>query len=453
VTEPPRERVDELRVPWVHSDRTVPRRVVRPLQSFLQTEVASAMVLIAALVLAIAWANGPWWQSYERLWETPVGLDLGQRAVADDLRGWVNEGLMALFFLVVALEIKREFLTGELRDRRTAFLPVVAALGGMVVPALVFVAVTTGTPGVEGWGVAMPTDIALALGVLAFALPWAPPGLRILLLSLAIADDLGSIVVVAVAYSEEVAVISLLLAGGLALSAFALQRAHVRAPAAYVALGVGMWLALHNSGFSPTLAGVAMGFLTPAVALHRPQAVSREAHRVADETFDDPDPPDADAGQWLELARLSREAVSPLARVEGALHPWTSYVVVPLFVLANAGIRIGGGSLAGPASRRVVLAIVLARVLGKPLGIAAACLIAVRMRLARLPEGVSWGRLLAVGAVAGVPFTVSMFIAELSLAGPDLVDAAKVGIALSALAAGALGFVLLRRTRSGRPGP
>jgi NhaA family Na+:H+ antiporter len=254
------------------------------------------------------------------------------------------------------------------------------------------------------------------------------------------------------AYSTEVAVASLVIAVGIGVAVFVLRRIHLQAPFAYVALGVGMWLVLLDSGISPTLAGVAMGFLTPAVPFQRPRAVSQAAHRIADETVDDPTPPDADAGQWLELARLSRSAVSPLARLESVLHPWTSFVVVPLFALANAGITIDGGELGTAASFRTFVAVVLSRVLGKPLGIAVACLLAARLGLARLPVGIGGRHVIALGAAAGVPFSVSLLIAELSLPEPGLLDAAKLGIVVSALLAGVVGFVLLRRTRTGAPG-
>jgi NhaA family Na+:H+ antiporter len=440
---------DAIRPSWSRSERAVPRRVLRPLQSFLETEVASGVLLLGALAAALLWANLGSGESYERVWGTEVAVRLGSWTVSDELRGWIADGLMALFFLVVALEIKREFTTGELRSHRSAVLPVAAAVGGMLIPAVIYLLVTAGTEASSGWGVAMPTDIALALGVLALGMPRAPAGLRVFLLSLAIADDLGTIMVVALAYSHDVAIGSLALAAGVALLALGLERIHVRPAGVYVGLGVAMWLALHDSGVSPTLAGVVMGFLTPAVPFQRPRTVSAEAHRVADETSDDPSPPDADAGQWLALASLSREAVSPLARVESGLHPWTSFLVVPLFALSNAGVELSVAALSRPASVRTLAGIVLARVLGKPLGIATAAMLVVRLRAARLPAGVTWSHVVAVGAAAGVPLTVSLFIAELSLE-PALHQAAEIGIVASALLAGVVGFGLLRR--AGRRG-
>src|SRR5581483_9800277 len=305
------ERGEELRLPWSRSDRPIPRRVIRPLQSFLETEVASGAVLLAALVIALVWANSPARGAYEHLWSRHLLVRLGRWGVGDEVRGWIRDGLMTLFFLVAGLEIKRELLTGELRNRRAAMLPAGAALGGMVVAALLYLAVNPRSPAAHGWGAAMPTDIALALGVLSLALPRAPSSLRVFVLSLAIADDLGTIAAVALFYSHRLAVGSIALAIGIGAVVFVARRVDIRSSVVYGSLGTAMWLALHGSGVSPTLAGVAMGLLTPAVPFHRPRAVSREAHRIADETVDDPSPPDADAAQWLELARLCRGAVSP----------------------------------------------------------------------------------------------------------------------------------------------
>ncbi len=315
----------------------------------------------------------------------------------------------------------------------------------MVLPALLYLAVTAGTAGASGWGAAMPTDIAVAAAVLALAWPRSSPGVRVFLLSLAIADDIGSVAVVALAYPSDLAWGWLGVAALVGVVIAALQRIHVRATVVYVALGVGMWLAVREAGVSPTLAGVVLGFLTPAEPFQRPRAVSDEAHRVADATLDFPPTPDADAPQWLRLAGLSREAVSPLARVEAALHPWTSYVVVPLFALANAGVVLSAAALDGAVERRVALGILVGRLVGKPLGIALACTLAIRIGAARHPPG---GRLplFGLGMAAAVPFTVSLFIAELALPG-RLLDAAKLGIFSAAVVAGIAGFVVLRAQR------
>jgi NhaA family Na+:H+ antiporter len=444
------ERPDGVRAPWSRSERPLPRRVVRPLQSFLDEESSSGIVLLGAAIVALVWANSPWRDSYEELWTTELTLRLGSWSIAEDLRHWVNDGLMSLFFLVVGLEIKRELLTGELRDPRTASVPVVAALGGMVVPALLYVAVNAAGGEARGWGVPMATDIAFAVGVLTIAARHAPSGVKPFLLTLAIVDDIGAILVIALFYSGEIAWPALGAALALCVAIAGLQRIQVRAAFVYVAIGVGVWLAVFESGVHPTIAGVALGLLTPAVPFQRPRAVSDEAHRVADLTEDEPDPPDADAHHWLGLTTLSREAVSPLARVEHLLHPWTSFLVIPLFALANAGVRLSGDVLADAATSPVTLGIVAGLVLGKLAGVTLASLAAVRLGIGRLPEGMQTRHVVGVGAVAGIGFTVSIFIAELAFADGRVVDLAKIGVLVASALAGALGAVAFSRTPRGR---
>jgi NhaA family Na+:H+ antiporter len=435
---------EPLRAPWSRSSRRVARRVAQPLQTFVAAETSSGILLLAAAALAVAWANSPWSEAYDSLWHTVLTIRIADWSLSEDLRHWVNDGLMSLFFLVVGLEIKRELVTGELRDARRAALPVIAALGGMVVPAVIYVLVNLGGDGARGWGIPMATDIAFALGVLTLAARSAPASVKPFLLTLAIVDDIGAIVVIALFYSSGIGVGPLLVAAGLVAVVVVLQRLDVRATLPYVALGVGVWLAFVESGVHPTLAGVLLGLLTPAVPFQRPRAVSAEAVRTAARTDDDPDPPDADAPQWLRLAWLSREAVSPLVRAEDALHPWTSYVVIPLFALANAGVAISSDALADAASSRVTLGIVLGLVVGKVVGIVAASALAVRSGVGRLPEGASWRHLVGAAAVAGIGFTVSLFITDLAFADPGTTAEAKIGIFAASIAAGVVGFFVLR---------
>ena len=410
----------EGRSPRWRSDRWFPAAILGPLRSFLQTEASSGVLLLVAVGLALAWVNSPWSSSYERIWHHVLTVRLGGTGVSTDLRHWVDEGLMTFFFLVVGLEIKRELVSGELRDRRAAVLPVAAAVGGMLVPALIYLACTASGPGSRGWGVAMPTDIAFALGVLALAIPRAPASVRVFLLSLAIVDDLLTVVVVAVFYSRGVSAGWLAAAVLAAAAAFLVERMRVRTPVVFIALGTCMWFALREAGVSPTLAGVTMGFLTPAVPFE------------------------------LVNAAEGGTAISPLTRVEALLHPWTSYLIVPLFALANAGVSFTAGAFDPPGAGRVSIGIVLARTLGKVLGIVIACWIAVRFRAARLPAGVGWPHIVGVAAAAGVPFTVSLFIAEIALDGGVLLQAAKLGILAAAALAGVAGFVLLRRAERGQ---
>ncbi len=423
-----------VRAPWSRSERAIPRLVLRPLQAFIDAETSGGVALLVATVAALAWVNGPWGRSYDVVWETVAGVRVAGWTVALSLRNWIGEGLMSVFFLVVALEIKRELTTGELRDRRTAVLPVVAAIGGMLVPAAIFLAVERGHAGASGWGIAMPTDIAFALGALALT---APPSLKVLLLGLAIVDDLGSIVVVALFYSDAIDIRSVAEAVVIGAGVVAMQRVHVRAVGVYLVLGVLMWLALHGSGVSPTLAGVALGLLTPSVAYERPRLVSAEAHRIADETDDEPPTPDADAAEWLHLASLSTQAISPLARLENLLRPWAIFVVVPLFALANAGVIVSTATVRLVLHSRLAWGLVAARVIGKTAGISLAIAGAVRAGVGRLPSGVRPSHVAGMAAAAGIPFTVSIFIAQLSLR-PRLLRLAE----LSVLVAGVVSVLL-----------
>jgi NhaA family Na+:H+ antiporter len=434
----------EITPPWSRSDRPLPRRVVRPLQEFLSTSTASGAMLLAAAVLALLWANSPWGDSYETFWGTSVEVRLGRWAIREDLRHWVNDGLMSLFFLVVGLEIKREFLVGEMRGIRAAALPVVGAIGGMVVPALLYLAFNAGGSGASGWGIPMATDIAFALGVLVLAARHAPRGLKPFVLTLAIVDDIGAIIVIAVFYAGGVSLGFLLGAAALCLAMVGLRRIGVRSAYVFVGLGALVWLATNSSGVHPTIAGVVLGLLAPADAQQRPDAVSAEARRTADLTVDEPVPPDADARHWLWLATLSREAVSPLARTEHALLPWTSFGIVPLFALANAGVRLSSEGIADAVTSPVTLGVAIGLVVGKLAGISAAAGLALRTGVGRLPAGVHFSHLAGAAAVAGIGFTVSLFIAALAFDDRALVDQAKVGILIASVLAGTAGWLLLR---------
>jgi Na+:H+ antiporter, NhaA family len=443
----------ELRPTWSVSDRFLPRTVLRPLQDFLSTSTASAFLLLVAAVVALVWANSPFGDAYDRLWHTEIGLGIGSWSIELDLQHWVNDGLMALFFLVVGLEIKREVLQGELRDPRAAALPAIAAIGGMVVPALLYLALNAGGEGAHGWGIPMATDIAFALGVLTLAARHAPPSIKPFVLTLAIVDDIGAILVIALFYSDGVSMGPLLLAGVIIALIVLLQRIQVRANTVYVALAIGLWVATYEAGIHPTIAGVVMGLLTPFEPFQPPAAVSREAIRTADETDDDPNEPDAGAHLWLRLAALSKEAVSPLVRVEHALLPWTSFVIVPIFALANAGVDLSSQAIGDAATSRITLGVILGLVVGKTIGIWAMSAIAVRLGIARLPRGVDLRHILGAGAVAGIGFTVALFITELAFEDPLLRDEAKIGILVASVLAGVLGWLLLRLAPVDRGAP
>jgi len=441
-----------LRLPWSRSDRAIPRRLVRPLQDFLRTSTASAAPMFVAAVAALVWANSPWWESYERLWATRVTIGVGRWAIHEDLHFWVGEGLMTFFFLLAGMEIKRELTSGELRERRAAIMPVAAAVGGMAVPAVIYVAVTNSTPAVDGWGIAMPTDLAFALGILVLFVRASPPGIRPFLLTLAIVDDLLTVVVVGVAYANGFAALPLLLSVACVGVMVLCERAHVRPLLVYLVLGALTWLFAFHAGVHPALVGAVLGLLAPAHPFQRPADVSLAAHRIADATSDHPDPPDADAASWFELARLSREAVSPLARIEHDLLPWVNLGALPLFALANAGVRLAGLRWTS-VTIAIVVGLVIARLVGKVVGIVGAAALVARARLGRMPGGGGWGAPAAAAAAAGAPFTVSLFVASSVFAqGSPLLAAARVGVLLSivvcAVAAFVLGRLPPRRRRS-----
>ncbi len=352
--------------PWVRSGRAVPRLVVRPVERYLKLEAGSASVLMAAAVVALVWVNA-WPDSYERVWSTVVAVDLGPLAIEEDLRHWINDLLMAIFFYVVALEVKREMIFGSLRDRRSAAVPAAAALGTMAGAALTYVAVNLIADGdLRGWAIPIATDIAFALGVLGLAGRRAPKELRAFMLTLAVVDDLGTIVVIGVFFSKGISLGWLGVAAASTVAVVVAQRSGVRALVPYVLLAGLLWLAVLESGVHPTLAGVLLGFLTPAVAFHSRQKTAR----FLSEHWNDISSSDADVSEatLLETSRLAREAVSPLARMEDILHPWSAYVILPLFALANAGVPVSLDGIADALSGPVGLGIIMGLVVGAPLG-------------------------------------------------------------------------------------
>ena len=415
-------------------DRLPARSIPVPVRRFLRTEAAGGLALVVAAVVAFAWANSPWYESYETLWHNAVTLRAGSFGVELDLRHLVNDGLMTLFFVVVALEIKRELVVGDLREARVAALPAIGAAGGMVVPALLYLAVNAGAPGSAGWGVPLATDIAFAAGVLALLGSRAPAALKLFLLSLAVVDDIGAIVVIAVAYTDRIDAVALALAAAAVGGAALLRWARVWWMPAYAVLGVLCWLAAYESGVHPTLAGVAFGLLAPA----RPRAPAEVAREWAQDLSDEPS-----AAEMRQMTTIANETVSVAERVQDLLHPLTSFVIVPTFALANAGVRVTGDALAAPGATRVAVGVAIGLLVGKTVGIAGASALAVRMGVARLPAGVSWRQVVGAGAVAGIGFTVSLFITGLAFDEPDLQDAARLAVLATSVAAALAGSAIL----------
>ncbi|MGE3833765.1 MAG: Na+/H+ antiporter NhaA [Acidimicrobiia bacterium] len=434
---------DDARPSWSESGRFLPRQVVRPTLEFFQVEASGGIVMLVAAIAALGWANSPWQASYATFWETEAAIHVGGLVHLDlDLRAWVGDGLMAVFFLVVGLEIKRELVVGELRDRRAAALPALAALGGMAVPALIFLAFNLGGAGAHGWGIPMATDIAFAAAVVSLLGDRVPSGAKMFLLTLAVVDDLGAIVVIAIFYTSDLALGWLGLAFGTVVVAYLIQRADVRSLIPFATLGVTCWYALHESGVHPTIAGVAFGLLCPAYSFYDPARFGPRARAIVDGVVD---ARGDDQPRLRDLQRLATESVPPLDRIVHRLGPWVSFVIVPLFALASAGVHLTGEALRDAPGNRVVLGVAVGLVVGKTLGILTASRLAVRLGIGRLPDQTGWSHVLGLAATAGIGFTVAIFVTGLSFEQAGLADQAKIGILAGSAFAGVLGYGVLRR--------
>jgi len=405
-------------------------------REFLDTEAGGAVVLLTATLVALVWANSPWADSYHRLWSTELSLGLGDLRLSLDLAHWVNDGLMTLFFLVIGLEVRREFDRGELRERRRAALPLVAGLGGMVLPAVLFLSLNPAGEAARGWAMVMATDTAFALGILALAGRRCPLRLRIFLLTLVVVDDVGAISIIALAYSSSVMPAALLLAAAAIGTIVVLRGRGVESAAPYWLLGIAAWLFAFLGGVHPTVAGVALGLSTTA---YPPRRVDlQRASGLARAFREQPS-----AALASEAARRITRSLSPNERLQHALHPWTSFVVVPLFALANAGIELNGQVLERAFSSPLAIGVVIGLVVGKPVGITLGAWLATRRIFGGVPLAVPWPALVATSSVAGLGFTVSLLIAELSYSGALLEDA-KIGILGASLSAAVIGSLMLR---------
>jgi NhaA family Na+:H+ antiporter len=385
----------------------LPHAIALPFQRYFGVEAAGGAILLAASVAALVWANLPG-DTYHEAWGRVLPLDLGFADLDLTLEEWVSEALMTLFFFVVGLEIKREFVRGELSDARAAAFPIAAAVGGMIAPAAIYAVINLGGDGGRGWGIPMATDIAFSIGLLAIAASRIPLGLRVFLLALAIVDDLGAIAVIAIFYTDDLHFAWLITAVAVLAASVAALRTRVPWLVIVPIAGVICWLALHESGVHATIAGAALGLLTPAGA------------------------------------HTDTEDAQALATLEELLHPWVSYLIVPLFALVSAGVDLGGGAIGDATASRVTIGVLAGLVVGKPLGIVAASYLATRLGVAALPRGVGWSHVAGAGMVAGVGFTVSIFIAGLAFDDAALVGEAKIGILVGSAAAGALGLAVLR---------
>jgi len=397
--------------PRPHEAVTPIRRLVRPFQEFVDLEASGGLLLIGCTVAALIWANSPFAGSYFHFWHMDLTFGRIGGLLAEPLHFWINDGLMALFFLLVGLEIKREILVGELGSFQRAVLPIAAALGGMIVPASFYLLFNHGGPGAAGWGIPMATDIAFALGVLALLGSRVPTSLRVFLAALAIADDIGAVLVIAFFYTERISWISLGVGGVFFVALLAANRAGVRHLLIYAILGLGLWVAFLQSGIHATVAGVLLAITIPA------------RQRTA-------------SGAVL----TSNE--SPMLRLEHALIPWNGYLIMPVFALANAGVALGGGaarSVVAPVSLGVIFGLVI----GKPIGIVLFSWLATRTRLAGMLDGIGWRQIVGVGMLGGIGFTMSLFIANLAFGNGPALETAKVGILVASVVSGIAGVIVL----------
>ncbi|MFZ0663891.1 MAG: Na+/H+ antiporter NhaA [Acidobacteriaceae bacterium] len=420
----------------------ITRAVQLPVQEFIHTQGVSSAVLLLAAVVALVWANSPWSESYHNAWHTVLTIS-GLRLSLD---AWINDAMMALFFFLMGMEVKQEIVHGELSTPRRAALPVFAALGGMVVPALIYVAFNHGLPTAHGWGIPMATDIAFSLGVLAL-IKGVPPELKVFLLTLAIADDIGAILVIAFFYTSTLHWHYLLIAAVLIGVILLCRRIGFGRQVFYTVIGFFVWLCVLRSGVHPTIAGVVLGLLMPAtsgVSLEEFRELSTETIEEFREAQDAGDT--ARANRVLgAMDYLLKNTESPAERVTRKLNDWVAFLVLPLFALANAGVTFSAIGWKPLLHSPVAWGIVLGLVLGKPVGILSTCWLTVKLRIAELPRAINWTQLAGVAVLAGIGFTVSLFIGGLAFRGPAPVDDAKTAILLASLISGLAGLVLLKR--------
>ena len=430
-------------------NKTTIEKLTYPIQEFLHQEASGGILLIIATVIALAWANSPFADSYHHLWHTYIKIDVGGVGLNYSLHHWINDGLMVIFFFVVGLEIKREMLVGELSSAKKAALPIAAALGGMIFPALIYTMFNLGSEGASGWGIPMATDIAFVVGILALLGNRVPLALKIFILALAIVDDLGAVLVIAIFYTSNISFTSLSIAAGLIVLLIAMNRMGVRNLLVYTLVGIALWLAFLKSGVHATVAGVLLAFTIPVSSRINTKKFKTETENLLKD-FDNAGEHGEDVltnSQRLsivdQIENNCEKILTPLQRFEHGLHPWVSFFIMPVFALANAGVAVSdelGSALTHPVS----IGIVLGLFLGKQIGIFSFSYLAVKLKLASEPEGVSWKKIYAASVLAGIGFTMSLFIANLAFNSPELLNISKVGILAGSLLSGIVGFIILK---------
>jgi NhaA family Na+:H+ antiporter len=434
-------------------NKTTIEKLTYPIQEFLHQEASGGILLIIATVIALAWANSSFADSYHHLWHTYIKIDVGGVGLNYSLHHWINDGLMVIFFFVVGLEIKREMLVGELSSAKKAALPIAAAFGGMIFPALIYTMFNLGSEGASGWGIPMATDIAFVVGILALLGNRVPLALKIFILALAIVDDLGAVLVIAIFYTSNISFTSLSIAAGLIVLLIAMNRMGVRNLLVYTLVGIALWLAFLKSGVHATVAGVLLAFTIPVSSRINTKKFKNETENLLKD-FDNAGEHGEDVltnSQRLsivdQIENNCEKILTPLQRFEHGLHPWVSFFIMPVFALANAGVAVSdelGSALTHPVS----IGIVLGLFLGKQIGIFSFSYLAVKLKLASEPEGVSWKKIYAASVLAGIGFTMSLFIANLAFNSPELLNISKVGILAGSLLSGIVGFIILKSALS-----
>ena len=429
--------------------RHSPQHFLQPLRDFVHNQASSGIVLLASAVVALVWANSPWSDTYYDFWHTEIAFEVGAFHISYDLSHWINDGIMVIFFFVVGLEIKRELIVGELSSVRQAALPMIAAVGGMAVPALIYTAFNFNSEGAVGWGIPMATDIAFALGILALVGSRVPLALKAFLVAVAIVDDIGAVLVIALFYTEEISMISLLSGIGIFGLLVAFNRVGIRHPLPYVITGVFLWFAFLQSGVHATIAGILLASTIPARSNTDAGEFLENGRKILNEYRDAGylgEEVPSQQGRQVALQHMEKviaQAWMPLQRLEHTLHPWIAFGIVPLFALANAGVTIGS-NFGAHLFDSVSLGIILGLVIGKQVGITFAAWLAVRLGWGSLPKGVTWPQMYAVGWLAGIGFTMSLFISGLAFGKGDLLSVSKIGILTGSIISGSVGYMLVR---------
>lgn len=429
---------------WIGGDRRLARRVGRPVRNFLRIEAAGGILLLVATIAALVWANSPWSDSYHEILDTHISIHIGDLVHLDEsVLHWINDGLMVIFFFVVGLEIKRELVVGELRDPRAAALPAIAAIGGMVVPAAIFIAFNSSGPEFDGWGIPMATDIAFAIGVVSLLGNRVPSAMKVFLLTLAIVDDIGAIAVIAIFYTDDFSSGWFLVGMAAILVVLVMRVVKIWWIPAYVLVGAFVWFAVFESGIHATIAGVILGLITPAKPL-LPEAEEEDLDDVIRAAVRG----DASAPVVRRANFELKEKVSVVERLEDVLHPFSSYLIIPVFALANAGVELSSDTLREAATAPLTLGVVFGLVVGKIVGVSLATGIAVKTGIARLPRAATWTHVFGLAAIAGIGFTVSLFITGLAFDDALLVDEARIGILAASFIAAVIGVLILLRAKS-----